>query len=44
MAKKRKRKKSSAASRHAKSMAKYYADVNKAVKKLLKKKAELERS
>jgi hypothetical protein len=43
MAKKRKRK-SSAASRHAKSMAKYYADVNRAVKKLLKKKAQLERS
>lgn len=39
MAKKRKRKSS-----HAKSMAKYYADVNKAVKRLLKKKAQLERS
>jgi|HubBroStandDraft_3_1064219.scaffolds.fasta_scaffold90586_3 hypothetical protein len=43
MAKKRKRK-STASSRHKKSMAKYYADVNRAVKKLLKKKAQLERS
>jgi hypothetical protein len=43
MAKKRKRK-STPASRHAKSMAKYYRDLNKAVKKLLKKKHELERS
>jgi hypothetical protein len=42
MAKKRKRK-SSPASRHAKSMNKYYADLNRAVKKLLKKKAQLER-
>lgn len=39
MAKKRKRKPTA-----KKIMAKYYADVNRAVKKLLKKKAQLERS
>jgi hypothetical protein len=39
MAKKRKRKTNA-----KKVMAKYYADVNRAVKKLLKKKAQLERA